>query len=281
MPFQTLVSAEIVANRLNDPKWAMVDCRFDLNDHAVGTRLYKEKHIPGAVYAHLNKHLSAPSNGKNGRHPLPDTKQLQSTFSKWGIDSKVQVVAYDQGSGMFASRLWWLLRYLGHDNVAVLDGGFAHWLRGDHPTYAGEESRGSVRFSGEPHHWMCVSVDEVLRLYQDPSCQLIDARAPERYRGDVEPLDPVAGHIPDSVNHFFKNNLTSDGTFLPPSALRQRLESILNGHEAERAISYCGSGVTACHNLLALTHAGLSGARLYAGSWSEWCADQKRPTEKS
>jgi len=281
VPFQTLVSAEIVASQLNDSKWAMVDCRFDLNDQAVGTRLYKEEHIPGAVYAHLDKHLSAPSNGKNGRHPLPDTRQLQSTFSKWGIDSKVQVVAYDQGSGMFASRLWWLLRYLGHDNVAVLDGGFAHWLLGDHPTHAGEESRASANFSGELHNWMCVSVDEVLRLHQDPSCQLIDARAPERYRGDAEPLDPVAGHIPDSVNHFFKNNLTSDGTFLPPITLRQRLESTLNGHEAARAISYCGSGVTACHNLLALTHAGLSGARLYAGSWSEWCADQNRPTEKT
>ncbi len=279
MSFRALVPTGIAASHLDDPRWVVVDCRFELSDPTAGQRFYREAHIPGAVYADLDRHLSTPPTRGSGRHPLPHAAGLQATFSQWGIDRDVQVVAYDAGAGMFASRLWWLLRYLGHDDVAVLDGGLTRWVGEARPTRAGEETRAPARFSGAPRDSMCVSVDEVERRYRDPAYRLVDARAPERYRGEVEPLDPVAGHIPGAVNHFFQANLAPDGTFLSPEALRARLEPILEGRDPSRVISYCGSGVTACHTLLALEHADLPGARLYAGSWSQWCADPKRPTE--
>jgi thiosulfate/3-mercaptopyruvate sulfurtransferase len=280
MAFKTLISTSALALHIGDDNVAVVDCRFKLGDASWGEDTYQASHIPGAVYAHLDTDLSGPKSGTNGRHPLPDSAALARTFGRLGITSGVQVVAYDQDSGMFASRLWWLLRWLGHDAVAVLDGGFAKWTAEGRETHSGRETRGPQTFTAALRPDMVVDVDRVAALRSDTTWQLIDARAPERYRGDVEPLDKVAGHIPGAANHFFQTNLDADGLFRSPEDLRARLRATAGDHPPDRIVCYCGSGVTACHNLLALEHAGLTGGKLYAGSWSEWSADPQRPVEK-
>jgi thiosulfate/3-mercaptopyruvate sulfurtransferase len=276
----TLVSPEDLASRLGDPAWAVIDCRFDLADTTWGEREYLDAHIPGALYAHLGRDLSGRPTGANGRHPLPRLEDLAKTLGRWGIDETVQVIAYDQGLGMYASRLWWLLRYVGHDAVAVLDGGWATWIAESRPATAGREWRVPRRFAARARTRMVAAVDEVEGLVGDRGVRLVDARAPERYRGEDEPLDPVAGHIPGAVNHHYQANLDTNGRFLPVGELRRRLAAVLGGVAPDHVIAYCGSGVTACHNLLALEHAGLRGARLYAGSWSEWCSDPGRPVAR-
>jgi len=275
--FHTLLAPSDLAPHLANPNWAVVDCRFDLADTAKGERLYHAAHIPGAVYAHLDHDLSGPKTGINGRHPLPDMEQFEARLGQWGIGPSVQVVVYDQDNGIYASRLWWMLRYLGHEAVAVLEGGMAMWTTEGRPARAGEEQRPPMVFEGAPHFEMRLTLEDVERLRLDSAHRLIDARAPERYRGEVETLDPVAGHIPGAVNDFYKNNLNTDGTFLDPATLRGRLQTLLGHRPPQNAAVYCGSGVTACHTLLAFECAGLSGAKLYVGSWSEWCADSKRP----
>lgn len=280
MLFTTLLSSSDFASHLADPNWALVDCRFDLADTAKGERLYQEAHIPGAVYAHLDRDLSGPKTGTNGRHPLPDMEQFKARLGQWGIGPGVQVVVYDQDNGMYASRLWWMLRYLGHEAVAVLEGGMAKWMSEGRPVRAGDEQHRPTTFEGSPHFEMCLSLDDVEHIRQDSAHLLVDARAPERYRGEVETLDPVAGHIPGAINDFYKNNVKLDGTFLDPETLRTRLQTLLGDRTPKNAAAYCGSGVTACHTLLALEHAGLSGAKLYAGSWSEWCANPQRPVAR-
>src|SRR5581483_7049685 len=190
-----------------------------------------------------------------------------------GITSGVQVVAYDQDTGMYASRLWWLLRWMGHDAAAVLDGGFAKWTAEQRPTAAGEERRVARVFEGTPRPGWTATADDVAAAAQRADSRVVDARAPERYRGESEPIDRVAGHIPRAVNHFFKSNLDDRGTFRTPEELRRALRASIGDVQPDRIISYCGSGVTACHNLLALEHAGLRGAKLYPGSWSEWSSD--------
>ncbi len=277
MTYSTLIDPALLAQRLDDPLWAIVDCRFDLAATGWGEAEYRAAHIPGAVYAHLDRDLSGPKTGRNGRHPLPPIAMLQHRLGQWGVGPGVQVVAYDQSDGMYASRLWWLLRYLGHASVAVLDGGFARWVREGHPTRAGDEHRAPAVFTGAPSDEMAVTAAEVEHLRQDPLRRLLDARAPARFRGETEPIDPVAGHIPGAVNYFYKDSLHADGTFLPPDALRVKLLARLAGAPPAAAVAYCGSGVAACHPLLALEHAGLTGGRLYPGSWSEWCADSTRP----
>ncbi len=275
----TVVSADVLAARLGDPAWVVVDCRFDLAEPAWGEAAYREGHITGAQYASLDRDLSGPPNGHNGRHPLPQPDRLAETLGRWGIDAGVQVVVYDHGPGMYASRLWWLLRYLGHDAVAVLEGGYDAWTREGRPVRGDAEQPRPRNFHSTVRADLLVSATEVRRLLGDPAHRLIDARAPERFEGRVEPLDPVAGHIPGAANQCFQENLRSDGTFHPPEVLQERLATLLGGVAPERAVCYCGSGVTACHNLLALEYAGLHGARLYAGSWSEWCSDATRPVE--
>jgi len=277
MSFTTLISTGVLAGHLDDP--VIVDCRFKLDDEAWGRRQYEAAHIPAAVYAHLDHDLSGPKTGTNGRHPLPDPGALAQTFGRLGITNGMQVVAYDQDNGMYASRLWWLLRWLGHDAVAVLDGGFAKWTAERRETRSGAETRPPQTFVPAPRGDMVVDAAVVTSLMQNHEWRLIDARAAERYRGDVEPLDKVAGHIPGAVNHFFQTNLDESGTFRPPEDLRARLGASLGHISADHIICYCGSGVTACHDLLALEHAGLRGAKLYAGSWSEWCSDPGRPIE--
>lgn len=275
--YTTLVTTDLLAQHLDD--WAIVDCRFELQNEQWGRDQYRAAHIPGAVYASLNEDLSGARTGSNGRHPMPDINTLAATLGRLGIERRKQVVAYDQDAGSFASRLWWLLRYAGHDAVAVLDGGWAKWVREGRPTRAGDETRQTSRFEAEARAALRVDVDNVAAHLGESGRLLVDARGPERFEGRSETIDRVAGHIPGAVNHFFKQNLTADGTLLPPDTVRANFERILDGQPPDRVVMYCGSGVTACQNLLAMEHAGLPGARLYVGSWSEWSSDPSRPVE--
>jgi thiosulfate/3-mercaptopyruvate sulfurtransferase len=279
MAFTTLIDTKTLADHLADPAFAVIDCRFRLDDESWGERNYLEEHIPGASYAHLDRDLSGTKTGRNGRHPLPSAAAFTDTLSRLGIDSAAQVVACDQDTGMFASRLWWLLRWMGHNAVAVLDGGFAKWTAEGLPTVRGGESHPPRVFRGGPAADMVVNVDEVAALSSRSDWRLVDARAPDRFRGEIEPIDRTGGHIPGAVNHFFKRNLGKDGSFLMPEPLRARLLQATDPVAPDHIVCYCGSGVTACHNLLALEHAGLSGAKLYPGSWSEWSSDPARPIE--
>jgi thiosulfate/3-mercaptopyruvate sulfurtransferase len=280
MPHTTLVTTDSLYVQLDEPEWAIVDCRYDLSNETWGREQYAISHIPGAAYASLGRDLAGAKTGTNGRHPLPSPDALRATFGRLGIGPGVQVVAYDQDTGMYAARLWWLLRYMGHEAVAVLDGGFARWVAEGRPTSSGDETHAPRTFDGEPHDAMRVTAADIERHLGDPALRLIDARAAERYAGLTEPIDRVAGHIPGAVNRFYKDNLSPDGRWRAPSDLREDWLRVLGSQLPERAVSYCGSGVTACHNLLALEHAGLAGARLYPGSWSEWSADPGRPVEK-
>ena len=275
--YTTLVSTDLLARHLGD--WAIVDCRFDLQNEAWGRDQYRAAHIPGAVYASLNDDLSGARTGANGRHPIPTIEALAATLGRLGIDRATQVVAYDQDAGSYASRLWWLLRYAGHDAVAVLDGGWAKWVREGRPTRPGEEMRSPARYEAAARPALRVDVDDVSAHLGEPERLLIDARGPERFEGHSETIDRVAGHIPGAVNHFFKQNLAADGTLLQAETVRANFVHILRGQSPDRVVMYCGSGVTACQNLLAMEHVGLPGARLYVGSWSEWSSDPSRPVE--
>ncbi len=281
MAFTTLISTAALALHLEDPAYVVVDCRFRLDETGWGGAQYRAHHIPRAVYAHLDRDLSGPKTGTNGRHPLPRLDALAATFGRMGIADGTQVVAYDQDSGMYASRLWWMLRWLGHDAVAVLDGGFARWIGEGRPTASGVEPPRHAEFVPHVRPEMLVDVAAVEAFSRSRTATLVDARAPERYRGATEPLDRVAGHIPGAVNRFYQHNLDERGGFRTPEELRAAFRGVTGGAAPDRIVCYCGSGVTACHNLLALEHAGLPGARLYAGSWSEWSTDPARPVETS
>jgi thiosulfate/3-mercaptopyruvate sulfurtransferase len=277
--YRTLISTDDLSSRLSDG-WAIVDCRYDLQNESWGHDQYRAAHIPGAVYVSLGEDLAAPRTGQNGRHPLPSVEALAALFGRLAISPDTQVIAYDQDNGMYASRLWWSLRYLGHEAVAVLDGGWAKWMREGRPMRSGDEHRSSIVFTAHPHPEMRLSVEDVRARLDEPSMLLVDARAPERFEGRNETIDRAAGHIPGAANHFFKTNLAEDATMLPTDRLRESLGRTLMGRSPSEIVMYCGSGVTACQNLLAMEHAGLPGARLYVGSWSEWSADPSRPTEK-
>jgi thiosulfate/3-mercaptopyruvate sulfurtransferase len=275
--FKTLIDPSTLAPHLGDPVWVVVDCRFDLANPAKGEELYREGHIPGARYAHLDRHLSGTKTGRNGRHPLPDSDVIRRNFSDLGISSGSQVVAYDADSGMYASRLWWMLRWMGHDAVAVLDGGLARWQQEGHPVRGGVESSTKGSFKGAPRPGWRLSAEDVMKELGSPGRLLVDSRAPERYRGINETLDPVGGHIPGASNYFFQQNLTADKTFKSPEDLKTQWSAIIKDRDPRDVVVYCGSGVTACHNLLALEHAGIQGVKIYPGSWSEWSAEATRP----
>jgi thiosulfate/3-mercaptopyruvate sulfurtransferase len=277
MSWRTLIETDHLAAHLDDPQWRAVDCRFDLKDTAAGEHAYAAAHIPRAVYAHLDRDLSGEKTGSNGRHPLPDPQIAAETFGRLGIGATTQVVAYDADSAMFAARLWWILRWLGHDAVAVLNGGFAKWRAEGRVVAAGVETAAAATFIARQRPEMRASANDVAVRSVDPAWRLLDARAPDRFRGEVEPIDRTAGHIPGARNHFFETNLSEAGAFRSTADLEARLTASLAGVPPERTICYCGSGVTACQNLLALEHAGLRGARLYVGSWSEWSSDPARP----
>jgi len=281
MSYTTLISTQELAAHLEDPNWAVVDCRFALADIEKGRQEYQHSHIAGAVYAHLDDDLSGPIiPGKTSRHPLPEIETFVQTLSNWGIDNKTQVVAYDALGGAFAARLWWMLCWLGHEAVAVLDGGWPRWQKEGHPVRSGTETRQPQTFTPRPRPELLVEAADVLALRTDPNYHLFDSRSADRYRGENETIDPVAGHIPGAVCLPYASNLGSDGSFLPPEALRARFQEQLGDIPCERAVFYCGSGVTAAHNILAMAHAGLGEARLYAGSWSEWITDPERPVAR-
>jgi thiosulfate/3-mercaptopyruvate sulfurtransferase len=278
--FTGLIDTATLAAHVSDPIFAVIDCRYDLNDEGWGAREYAQGHIPGAVYASLDRDLSGTRTGRNGRHPLPDPAALTATFGRLGVADGVQVVAYDQDSNIYASRLWWMLRWLGHNDVAVLDGGLAKWLAENRPRRSGVETRVPRDFNGVPQAGRLMTADETAGAAEGGRWRLLDARSPERFRGEQETFDRIAGHIPGAANHFFKWNLNDDGTFRSPDEIRERLRASIGDVSPDRVICYCGSGVTACQNLLAFEHAGLAGARLFPGSWSEWTSDPSRPIEK-
>ena len=275
MNHTTLIDATTLHARLDDPDWIVVDCRFSLADPEAGRRAYRDSHLPGAHYAHLDEDLSGPVTPTTGRHPLPDPERLARKLGVWGIDRDTRVVAYDDMGGMLAAaRLWWLLRWLGHTACAVLDGGLPAWRRAGWPLTAEAPSARPTTFAPRPDDRLWMSTEQVLTL---PAADvLLDARAAARYRGEMEPIDPVAGHIPGALNLPTDGNLTPDGPFLPVAALRARFAAALGDRPPPSVIHTCGSGVTACHNLLAMEVAGLGGSRLYAGSWSEWVRDPRR-----
>jgi len=280
VPHTTLVSTAALAAHLDDPSWLVLDCRHNLQDDAWGRAQYRAGHVPGAVFVSLAHDLAAASSGTNGRHPLPSPEQLASTFSRLGVGADTQVVAYDQDAGPYASRLWWTLRYLGHPAVAVLDGGWAAWLRAGKPARAGDEYQPAATFEGHARPDMVITVTDVERHLDDPSVLVVDSRSPQRFEGRPDPLDRVPGHIPGARNRFYRDNVSEDGTMLPPVRLREGFTQVFAGRPADQVVVYCGSGVTACHNLLAMEHAGLRGGKLFVGSWSEWESDPKRPIER-
>jgi len=278
--FETLIGCDDLHRDLGDQRLIVVDCRHSLADFERGHRDYNAAHIPGAVFADMETDLSGDLvEGRTGRHPLPHIVTFTDTLSHWGIDNSCQVVAYDDAGGAIAARLWWMLRWLGHPHVAVLEGGWPAWCAKNYPTRSGQESNPARCFKAQVRPELLADVDLVAAKGKDAQWCLIDARGAARYRGEIEPIDRVAGHIPGAINLPFAENLDKDGSFLDAKALGERFKSALGEVPIDRTIVYCGSGVTAAHNLLAMVHAGLGDAKCYSGSWSEWIADGTRAIE--
>lgn len=276
LSYKTLLGVATLAAHLGDPDWLVVDVRHQLTDTGYGERVYGEAHIPGAVFLHCDRDLSGPMTGSNGRHPLPDPGRLAARFGEIGIGPRTQVVVYDDTQGMIAGRLWLLLRWLGHDRVALLDGGLQAWLAAGKPLTQAVPVLRPVTFVAKQGD--CVVDAAYVQSFLDTSrMHLVDARSADRFRGENETLDPVGGHIPGAVNRFFRDNLQADGCFKSPAELRAEWLAALAGSPPEQVVHLCGSGVSACLAMLAMEIAGLPGSRLYAGSWSEWCADRGRP----
>ena len=275
-----LVDTTHLREHLNDPNWVIFDCRHDLFDHQRGSLLYAEGHVPGAYFVPVETALAGTKTGKNGRHPLPDPGAFAAFLAQHGVTVNSQIVAYDDVGGQYAARLWWLARWIGLPHVAVLDGGFSLWVAQGHPVSLQSPQGRDGSVIARPDPKMVLSVDDVLVGVTSGRIRVVDARAPERFRGDTEPIDPVAGHIPAARNRFFKLNLNPDLTMRPVSELRPEFEAVMGDFRATDVVHQCGSGVTACANLLAMEHAGLRGSRLYVGSWSEWVADPTRPVAR-
>ncbi|NKI67806.1 sulfurtransferase [Collimonas pratensis] len=281
-PYTTLISAANLLLNAQNPGWVIIDCRHDLMDPAAGRTAYDAGHIAGARFANLDHDLSgakqAADGSFKGRHPLPEQDALIATLRRWGISDDTQVVAYDGQGGMYAARLWWLLRSIGHASVAVLDGGLAAWQAAGQGLTTAEPTPAPGSISVKPALTTSVNAHDVLSNLTNLRRTIVDARAPDRFRGENETIDPIGGHIPGAKNRFFKDNLQADGRFKPGHQLHEEFGALIS--EPQTAVMQCGSGVTACHNLLALEIAGLHGAALYPGSWSEWCADASRPVAK-
>jgi len=275
-PTQLAALLETQAN-VAEPHLTVLDCRHDLARPDWSDRAYSEGHIPDAVQAHLDRDLSSPIGPQTGRHPLPDVAKLAETLGQWGVDNDTQVIAYDQGNGMYAARAWWLLRWLGHTQVAVLDGGFAAWQEASLPITRESTTPVARKFVAHAVPGAFLTTAEVEQALAKSSISLIDARGPDRFAGQNETIDPVAGHVPGATNRPFAKNVDGRGRFLGAEELRRQWTEALAGKAPSDVVAMCGSGVSACHNLLALEIAGLSGAKLYAGSWSEWIRDPKRP----
>ncbi len=279
---EAIVSAAQLSSQLRErpASRVVIDTRFSLAQPDLGRQEYLAGHIPGALYAHLDEDLAALPGPHDGRHPLPDPARFAARLGSWGIDRATQVVVYDHASGAIAARLWWLMRWLGHTRVSVLDGGYAAWQAGAYATEQGEVPIGKStarEFAATPDPDMVIALGPLRTALADGEVVLLDARAPQRFAGEVEPIDPVAGHIPGATNYPFERNLGQDGRWLTTAQLAERYRLLLGSTPAHRCVAMCGSGVTACHLLLALEVAGLPGARLYPGSWSEWIRDPARP----
>jgi thiosulfate/3-mercaptopyruvate sulfurtransferase len=274
---KNLVTTAELAQHLSDPDWIIFDVRHELGDIEKGRRAYAAGHIPGAYFLHLDEDLAGPKNGRNGRHPLPDPAAFAAKINDRGVAPGKQVVIYDDLGGNFAVRLWWMLKWLGHDRVAILDGEWPLWEKEGRPISTEVPALRKGNFVARPGLGATVDAAFLERFHDDSSIKLLDARAPERFAGLKEPIDPVPGHIPGAVNRFWQKNLDADGRFKSPQQLLQEFDEMLAGASPQSVVHSCGSGVTACHNMIAMAVAGLPMGRLYPGSWSEWCSDPSRP----
>ncbi len=278
MVYTTIISAGELKKELENPKIAVMDCRFDFENTDQAYQEYLEGHIPGAIYIHLDRDLASEViPGITGRHPLPSSKDFCERLSSWGIDETIQVVAYDNKGGALAARIWWMLRWLGHKNAAVLDGGWDRWVAGKNPVESKESKREPSVFSAEEHPEYIVNLQYVDQIRKDPDYLLIDSRSAERYWGLKETIDPIAGHIPGAITAPYVENLSEEGLFLDNSLLKERFQLMLGELPPEQVVFYCGSGVTAAHNILTMVHIGYDMPQLYPGSWSEWILDPNRP----
>ena len=276
-----LIDTVELSQHEQDPQWIVFDCRHDLFDLAKGPAAYDAGHIPGAYFAPVDTALSGVKTGTNGRHPLPSAVDFAAFLNRHGATSETQLVAYDDVGGQYAARLWWLARWIGLTRVALLDGGYPKWLAEGRPVSTRHpEPRGGGTVIPTPDDAQWVKVSSVLEGLNTGKSLVLDARAPERFRGEVEPIDRIGGHIPGARNRFYKANLRSDLTMRPASELQREFEQLLEGRSPAEVVHHCGSGITACANLLAMEHAGLKGSKLYAGSWSEWIADPTRPVTR-
>jgi thiosulfate/3-mercaptopyruvate sulfurtransferase len=275
-----LVSTETLASHLNDPDWVVFDCRHDLSDPERGGRLYRIQHIRGAHFAPVDTVLSGPKTGINGRHPLPEPDAFADFLARHGVSDASMVVAYDDVGGQYSARLWWMARWIGLKRVALLDGGYPKWMSEGRPVSADIPVARTAMLRARTVPEMVWTVADVQQRLGDSHSALVDARAAERYRGEVEPIDRIPGHIPGAVNRFYKANLNDDLTLRPAGELKREFEGLLDGRRPEDVGHHCGSGITACANLFAMEYAGLRGSKLYAGSWSEWIADPSRPIAK-
>lgn len=286
--FNYLITPEQLQEHQNDAGWLIFDVRHDLQDHQAGWRAYQEGHIPRALFLDNETQLAAAKNGRNGRHPLPDRADFAALMRLQGLSTRTQVVAYDSSNGLLACHLWWMLRWLGHERVAVLDGGWQAWVQSGgevetgvrKPALTEAQAVQSLRMA-EQAGMPVVQAEQVLANLDAQTLLLVDARAPERYRGEVEPMDPVAGHIPGALNRSHLQNLQPNGRFKPVEQLKQEYADLLGSQTPAAVVHLCGSGITACHNLFAMEIAGLSGSSLYPGSWSEWVSDPHRPVQRS
>ena len=276
-----LINTEDLSKHLHDPAWIIFDCRHDLFDLAKGERQYREGHIPGAHFVNIDTDLSGEKNGKNGRHPLPSPAAFTAFLARHGVSNTSTIVAYDDVGGQFASRLWWMARWIGFTDVVLLDGGIPKWIVDGYQLSTEVPSPVPAPLRGHADPLMLWNAADVLAHIGDNNISLIDARAAERYRGEIEPIDPIAGHIPGAANRFYKSNLNADLTFRSADEIRSEFTALTNRKQAANVVHYCGSGVTACANLFAMEYAGLSGSKLFAGSWSEWVSDPARPVNQS
>ena len=276
----TLVAAGELARNLDRDDWIVCDCRHDLADYGAGRRAYDASHVPGARFLHLDEDLSGPKTGINGRHPLPHPLTFALRLGALGIDNTKQVVAYDASGGSYAARLWWMLRWVGHTRAAVLDGGWHAWVDGGHPISDEKPLVQPTTYTLRPRPDLAVDAAFVAERVKDSAAVVLDARSEDRFRGENETLDPVAGHIPGAINRFFRLNLDASGCFKQADMLKQEFSAALGERDPRAVVHQCGSGVTACHNLLAMEHAGLTGSRLFPGSWSEWVSDRSRPVSR-
>lgn len=278
MPYTTLVKTDLLLKHLDDCNWIVFDVRHELQDLSAGRKAFLAGHVPGAIFMHMDEDLSAPKTGANGRHPLPDRTEFAEKLAKLGVSTNSQIVVYDMAEGMMASRLWWMLRWCGHEAVAVLDGGWAAWQEQVNAPISHESRiRTPGDFRTNPPLVTTVDTAQVFANLASKEKLVLDARGPDRFRGENETLDPIGGHIPGARNRFFRDNLNEQGHFKTDALLREEFLRVLGNRSPTQVIAQCGSGVTACHNLLAMEIAGLSGAALYPGSWSEWCSNPSRP----